>query len=161
MKKGFTLLELLLYVSIVGIVLFALTPLALNVIQMSVESSIQEEVYSSARYISERINYEIRNSTDVVVTATSITLTKTLAADNPTIITYSGSNVTIKRGAGTAGAINPTKSLVGNLVFTDYSGSGTKNVGYTMTIIRSFPLGARQEYDQSISLNSSAEVRGR
>ncbi len=161
MKKGFTLLELLLYVSIVGIVLFALTPLALNVIQMSVESSIQQELYSSARYISDRINYEIRNSTDVVVTPTSITLTKTLSADNPTVIAYSANNVTIKRGVGAATAINPTKSLVSDLTFTDYSGTGTDNVGYTLTLDRLVSVGTRQEYNQSLSLRSSAEVRGK
>lgn len=161
MKSGFTLIELILYVAIVGIVLMALIPMAWNVVEGGAKSGVQQEVYSTARYITERINYEIRNSTNITVTPpNSISLTKTLVADNPTIITFTSPDITIKRGAGATTIINSGKTIVSSLVFTDYSGANTKHVRYVLTVSDNYPAG-RQEFEQTVTVESSAEARGR
>src|SRR3990167_11538866 len=62
---GFTLIELILYVALITIILSAIVPFAWNTVQTGVKSAVQQEVNANARYISERIKYEIRNSTGI------------------------------------------------------------------------------------------------
>ena len=70
-QSGFTFIEIILYFALVAIVMSAIIPFAWNVIGGSVKSSIQQEVFANARYVSEIIKYEVRNSTGInSVTAT-------------------------------------------------------------------------------------------
>src|SRR3989344_7372816 len=64
-EKGFTLIELILYMALVSIVLTAIVPFAWNIIGGGVKSSAQQEVFSQARFVSERIKYEIRNASGI------------------------------------------------------------------------------------------------
>ena len=57
---GFTFIELILYVAIVTIILSALVPFAWSAIETGVKSAVKQEVNANARYLSERIKYEIR-----------------------------------------------------------------------------------------------------
>src|SRR3990167_6083350 len=101
--KGFTFIELILYVAIVTIILSAIVPFAWSAIETGVKSAVQQEVNANARYISERIKYEIRNSIGInSVAAASISLATSTPATNPTIIDLSLGNIRIKQGAGIA-----------------------------------------------------------
>src|SRR3990167_10720956 len=89
--RGFTFIEIILYVSIVSIILVALVPFAWNVIGGSVKSSAEQEVNSQARFISERIKYEVRNADGInSVAAASISLDPPGTSNDPTIIDLSG-----------------------------------------------------------------------
>lgn len=61
-NRGFTFIELILYVSIVTIILTAVIPFAWAIITSRTKSSTEQEVFSQARYVSERLKYEIRNA---------------------------------------------------------------------------------------------------
>ncbi len=77
-NKGFTFIELILYVAIVAIMMTALIPFAWNAIEGGVKSATEQEVFSQARYVSERIKYEVRNASSInSVTATQISLATT------------------------------------------------------------------------------------
>src|ERR1700683_242043 len=95
-KKGFTYIDLLLYIGLVVIILSALIPFAWNAIETGVKSTTEQEVFSNAQYISERLKYEIRNATGInSVSATQISLGMSISSTNPTIIGLSGGNLTI------------------------------------------------------------------
>lgn len=161
---GFTLLEVILYVAIVSIFLTALIPLAWNIIGGGVKNSAQQEVFSQARYVSERIKYEIRNADGInSISSSSISLDVATAANDPTIITLSGTNVTIKLGTADLVNLNSEDTKITSLAFTDYSDNiatgKTKHIQFTFTIDDNFGS-TRQEYDvPSYSVESSAEVR--
>lgn len=162
LQKGFTLIELLLYMGLVTIILSALIPFAWNIIEGGVKSSVQQEVFANGRYVSEIIKYEIRNSTGInsPVNPTSISLIKSVAADNPTIISLSSGKVTIKKGAATAVNLNSNDTTVTSLNFTDYTSldNKTKNIQVNFTIGTN-TTSTRSEYQQSYSIQTSAEVR--
>src|SRR6267154_1335652 len=100
-EKGFTFVETILYVSIVSIILTALIPFAWDIIETGNQSAVQQEVSSNARYISEEIKYQIRNASGInSVTSSSISLSETISAINPTVITWTAPNITIKQGVG-------------------------------------------------------------
>lgn len=159
---GFTLIEVILYTAIVSIFLTALIPFAWDVIGGGVKSSAQQEVSSQARFVSERIKYEIRNSTGInSVSATSISLSSSVAANNPTIIDLLGGNIRIKLGASSEVNLNSPDTKITSLTFTNYSSTenDTKHIQFTFTIDDNF-ASSRQEFDvPSYTVESSAEIR--
>ena len=160
-EKGFTFIELILYVAILTIILSALVPFAWNAVETGVKSAVQQEVNANARYISERIKYEIRNSTGInSVAATSISLATSTPATNPTIIDLSAGNIRIKQGAGSTMNLNSANTVVNSLTFTNYTSGNnkTKHIQFVMTVAASFAA-ARHEYQDSVVLESSAELR--
>ncbi len=160
--KGFTFIELILYISIVTIILSALVPFAWSAIQTGVKSSVQQEVNSNARYISEIIKYEIRRASGITsVTPTIISLTN-FSPDSTTVIEWNWAtgNVTIIKNGGVAVNLNSANTIPLSLIFTSYTSSDnkTKHIQFTLNIAADYGA-VRQEYQDSIVIKSSAEVR--
>ena len=167
--SGVTYIELILYVAIVGVLLGTLIPFALNVIGGGVKSATQQEVFSQARYISERLKYEIRSATAVGTSNFDVNLatdiTRQLSVTNPTngttiIKVTAAGNVTIQQGAGAAVNINSNDTKVTDLTFTNYSSSDlkTKHIGFTLSVESDY-TGSQQQYSETISLRSGSEMR--
>jgi hypothetical protein len=163
MEKGFTFIELILYVAILTTMLIALIPFAWNIIGGGVKSATQQEVFSNARYISERIKSEIRNATGInSVTSSQISLSTATVATNPTVIALSGNNITITQGAGSAVNLNSQNTRISSLTFTNYTSADTKSkhIQFVFTINAYYPnAGTRQEFNDSTTIEGSAEVR--
>ena len=49
---GFTLVEIILYVALLAIMMSAVLPIALQLINSGTKSGVTQEVYQSARYVS-------------------------------------------------------------------------------------------------------------
>ena len=160
-EKGFTFIELILYVAILTIILSALVPFAWNTVETGVKSAVQQEVNANTRYISERMKYEIRTATGInSVAVTSISLATSTPATNPTIIDLSAGNIRIKQGAGSTINLNSANTVINSLTFTNFTSGNlkTKHIQFVMTVAASFAA-ARQEYQDSVVVESSAEVR--
>lgn len=160
-RSGFTFIELLLYVALFGTMLSALVPFTWAGIQTGVKSMVQQEVNQNTRYISERIGYEIRNASGITsVSTNSATLSTFIPATNPTVITFSGGNLTITQGASPAAQLNSNNTTLSNFSFTNFSSgdSKTKHIQYKFTVSANFNSSA-QTYQDSTSIEESAEVR--
>src|SRR3989339_1661416 len=57
---GFTLIEVVLYVGIIGIGFGAVVPFAWSMIGNGAKSAVQQEVTGNARFVSEKIKREVR-----------------------------------------------------------------------------------------------------
>ena len=64
-KKGFTLIEFLIYISIVGFVIGALTLAGINVMHGRAEVRSMEEVEENGRFALQKITYLIRNANSI------------------------------------------------------------------------------------------------
>lgn len=159
-KRGFTLIELILYIAIISIVMGALIPFAWQVIRGSVKSATEQEISSQARFVSERIKYEIRNANSINSTsASSIDLNTDTNAT--TVIDLSGGKVRIKYGAGATVNLNSDDTNITTLTFTDYRSADGKaqNIQFSFTIDENF-ISGRQEYQAAAqTIEGSAEVR--
>lgn len=169
--RGFTLIELLLYVGIVAIVLSAIISFAWQVILSGSKSSQQQEVFATARYLSERVIYEIRNALDINVSSSNFNSNlannpgqklslHAASANDPTLIDVSNGKLRITQGSSAAVNLNSNDSKVTDLTFTNNSSGDakTKNISFTLTVQSAYS-GTRQEFTASVSLQSSAEVR--
>lgn len=161
--RGFTLIELILYVSVVTIIVTALVPFAWNIIGSGTKSAVQQEVYSQARFVSERIKFEIRNANDInSVTDTSIDLNTDL--DAKTVIDWSAGKIRISYGVSgnpPAVPLHSADTRVTTIKFTDNSSVDrkSKNISFSLTMDDNF-TGVRQEYKVApIRITGSAEVR--
>lgn len=157
-NSGFTLIEIILYVGIIAIIFAAIMSFALTVINNGSKSAVQQEVYSNARFISEKIKYEIRRASGITnVSANSITLTN-LAPDSSTVIDLVSGKVQINKNDSGAINLNSDGTTISDLSFTNntFVDNKTKNISFTLTVTAN---GVRQEYQSSISLRSSAEIR--
>lgn len=161
-ELGFTLIELLLYISIISLVVGFLVEYSWSIIESGIKSAYQEEVFSQARFLSERIKYEIRNASGInSVTSTSISLSEFSSSTNPTVITFSGGSVTITQGSGAATTLTSPTVTISNSTFTNNTSSDnkTKNISFNFTIQNS-NSSVRSEYQvPSFTVEGSAEIR--
>lgn len=163
-ERGFTFIEAILYVAIVSIMLTALIPFVWNIVEGGSKSAVQQEVSSNARFISERIKHEVRNSFGINnATNTQIVLCEASGNcnSNPTTITFSGNNVQINdKGAAIPVNLNSGDVIISGGSFTDNSsGDGkTKNVSFSFTVSQA-NTSSRQDFKSSVTVQSSAEVR--
>jgi type II secretory pathway pseudopilin PulG len=163
MNKGFTYIEMLLYVAILGLMLTTMVNFGLVMIGGSAKSSTNEEVSGNARFISEKIIYEIRNASNITAySSTSITLCTSFPSSPCTAtstIDFASGNIRINKGAGVI-QLNSTNTSITNFSFTDYrsADSKTKHVGFSFTANANFGS-TRQEYVKAIPVEGSGEVR--
>lgn len=162
-QKGFTLIELILYIAIVTILLNALVPFAWNMIEGGVKSATGQEVFTQGQYVADRITFEIRNASDInSVSSTQISLATANPATNPTIISLNAGVINLKQGSAPPIALNSANTTISSLNFTNYSSSdgNTKNIQFIFTIKANYSgAGTRQEYNASVQMEGSAEVR--
>lgn len=171
-NRGFTLIEIILYMSLLAILLAAFTPFMVQLIKGGEKASSGQDVYSTARYISERIKFELRNSNGVYTASSTFNanLATTTGAffsiigdspNNPTIFTVATSTgiLLISQGTSSSVALNPSSTIVSNLTFSNYSSADgkSKNFGFTLTVENS--TGKGQEYEASTTIVGSAEIR--
>ena len=163
-SNGFTFIEAILYVTIVSVMPTALIPFAWDMIEGGVKSSVQQEVSSNARNISERIKYEIRNATGINSTSCGITdktfsLVNNNSSLNPTVITYTSPNITIKQGAGATINLNSADVVISNFSCTqNTSGTLSKNISVGFTVSQA-NTGPRADFKSTIAVSTSAELR--
>ena len=170
--KGFTLLELLLYLGIFSVIITAVVYFAWNVIYGGVKSTRLNEVSYSARYSAERIKYEIRNSSGITTGSsnfgvnlaatpgTKLTLTSATPARNPIVIDVTSGTLRITLDTNPVANLTPTNITVTNLVFTNNSSgdSKTKNISFALTLESN--IVSPGQVKQSVNLESAAEIRG-
>ena len=162
-RRGFTFIELILYISILTIMLSAIIPFAWDVIGSGRKSATQQEVNSQARYISERIKYEIRNATNVNVLGNNIIIFSTsIPSTNPTYIAKSVNNdLSIIQGSGNPWVkLHSANTTISKWFVSNFSSSDgkTKNIQFKFTVNSAFGS-QNQMYKASSSIQSSAEVR--
>jgi len=171
-NRGFTFIELILYVSIVTIMLTAIIPFAWNIIGSGAKSGTQQEVFSQARYVSERIKWEIRSASGINAgvsnfdvnlannSSQKLQLAETSPVNTLDINVTTAGLVQLDPGNDVAYTINSTDTKVTDLTFTNYTSADnkTKHIGFTLTIILNYS-GSRQEFKETVTLRSSAEVR--
>lgn len=163
-QSGFTLLELLLYISIISIVLLVFG-LFLNLILASrVKNQAIFEVESQGAQIITQMSQIIRNS-DVInspasgASASSLSLNTYDASKNPTVFDLSSGQIRIKEGAAAVKNLSSTKITASALTFKNLSLASTPGIitfQFTLTFINS---SGRNEYSYVKTFYGSGSLR--
>lgn len=122
--RGFTLLELLIYIAILSGLMIVSTNMFISLSRGQGQTQAKSEVDTSIRFATELLRQDLKNATAVSTPAAGVpnsTLTLTrIIATVPTTIIYDVSGGALRRKEGAATAVNITNSniTVGTPTFT-------------------------------------------
>lgn len=134
-KKGFTFIELIIYVAILGIIATSLIAFAWNVVYVRLKAQAQREVTQNMRYITDKIIYEVKNAESFSVdNVNKVTIVSNDSNRNPVVIDFLDGK--IRLGYGLSGECNSTNPcvisgkniVITNLEFRDYTLSGQESM---------------------------------
>lgn len=160
---GYTLIELLMYVTILGSLLLTLTYFFAQAAESRVKNQSITEVNDQAADAMDTITQTIRNATSITspaagASSSSLTLVVPTGSLSPTIFNLNGTTLQITEGAGAAVALTNSKVQITSLTFRNLTRTGTGGVvqvTFTLSRINSFN---RHEYDYQKTFTSTAEV---
>ncbi|KKR78338.1 MAG: hypothetical protein UU23_C0001G0102 [Candidatus Curtissbacteria bacterium GW2011_GWA1_40_9] len=138
LKKGFTLIELIMYMALMSIFLVVLSELFLSILEVRKESEATSGVEQDARYILSRLYYDLNRASSITTPATPGSSSSTLVAiisGDTNSYSASGGNLTLTNNAGTNN-LNSSASSISNLNFQKIGASGigqTVKIDFTLT----------------------------
>lgn len=160
---GYTLIELLLYISMVSILLFSITSFFSVTIESRIKNQSIAEVNDQGAAVVDYISRTVRNATSISSpaaggTGTSLTLVVPTGANSPTVFNLNGTTLQVKEGTAAAVSLTSSDVQVTNLTFKNLTLSGTSgNVQVSITLSRTNPAG-KNIYDYQRTFTTSAEV---
>ena len=146
-KRGFTLMELLLYMGLLAIFLLVLTQVFLSSLDSLLESQANSTVEQDSRFIFSRLNYDLAQADSLSTptlgqTSSSLVLTR---SGGQLTFSLQGNNLVITDSTGTY-QLNSYATDVTNISFTRLGNSGGKNSMQVAFTIKSKTLkGATEE----------------
>lgn len=164
MNRGFTLIEFLIYIAIVGTVLLATGAIGFNVLFGKAKLMAIEEVSQNARFTMERIAMSVRNAETIqspVPGASDSVLALKMAdkTKNPTSFVLSNGSLQIKEGPGAFVSLTSSETMVTALQFSNISYPNTPGtIRIQMTLQYTNPSN-RPEYRFSKTFYTTATVR--
>lgn len=140
MKKGYSLIEILIYMALLGIFLFGLTQLFVSSLDLNIESEANSSVEQDGRFILSRFRYDFLQASSINSPgshgASGILLQLTASGVNYTYAVADG-NLTVSDGVNSY-QLNSSRSLVSDINFLRLGNIGGKNtitVSFTLTSI--------------------------
>ena len=159
-KNGFTLLEIIIYTALVGMVLTSVVYISQIAFQVRGKTRNALLVEENMRYAMTLITNYIRNANSVESpsageTSGTLNLGFSDVAKNPTIITTALGKIIISEGASDAIPITVDDVEVTNLQFTRISGTpATVLIALTGQVRNALP-----KYNYTVSLQNTAVIR--
>jgi prepilin-type N-terminal cleavage/methylation domain-containing protein len=161
-QKGFTLIELILYIALISIFMTGAVYFAWDVIYGREKVFQQQIVEQSANIALSRIGYEIRNATDIQsVSDTQLILDNDGSFTTIELNELSGDRLQITVGGLGPYFLTPNQVRVTNSnIFENLSSTGddSKSVGVTLTVEQG-QAAVPGQYEASVTLQSSIELK--
>ncbi len=159
LQRGFTLVELLVYMGIFTILLAIFIQMFGNLMDTQLESSATSSVSVDVKYILARFGYDMSQSQIVTSPAPGVSSSTLQLVENGTTVTYASSsgNLTLTNANGTD-QLNGSDTSISNLSFTPLgSSSGKLSVKMSFTITsKTIRTG---NHTQSENIHTTVELR--
>lgn len=164
-QKGFTLVEMVLYVALCSIILVSLSGFLSFLLESRVRSQAINEVNQQGFQVMHLITQTIRNGRSIEVpltgvTASTLSLTTPNALLNPTVFSLSSTTVMISEGGKPAIPLTNSRIAVTGLSFQNVSSAlsieKSIKISFTVTYVN---RSGRGEYVYSKAFNGSAILR--
>jgi Tfp pilus assembly protein PilW len=161
---GYTLIELLLYVALVGILLSAVTVFFGMTADARLKNQTISEVNEQGMYALDYIAQTVRNANSITQPAigangSQLTVTVPTSALSPTVFSLANGVLQVKEGTSTAISLTGSKTQVSVLTFTNLSRAGTSGIVQISLTLNRINNGGRNEYDYQRTFTTSAGMR--
>ena len=135
-KRGFTLIEIIIYMALLSIFLLTLTDIFVSILDVQLESDATSAVEQDGRFLLSRLAYDINRASAITtpgaIGSSSNTLVMTIGTDTYTYL-LSGNNFQLRVNAGTPDNLNSSESAISSPTFQKIANSA---VGGTKETIR-------------------------
>lgn len=163
-SRGFTLLELLLYVSLATIMLLATALFLSLLLESRVKNQTIAEVEQQGAQVMQTVTQTLRNATALTapargVSSSSLSLTTLTAANNPTVFSLSGGVIHITKGAASTVPLTNSRIIASGLVFSNLSRLGTPGVVHVQFTLSAVNTTGRNEYNYRRTFYGDASLR--
>lgn len=162
--RGFTLVELLLYVAIASIIILTTSLFFASLLESRVKNQSIAEVEQQGVYVMQLITQTVRNAALIIspaegASAGTLSADTITAGNNPTVFDLSAGTIRMKEGAAAVVPLTNTRLSGSGLTFQNLSRTGTPGtirIQFTLTHLN--PEG-RYEYAFAKSFTGSATLR--
>lgn len=163
-RRGFTLLEVVLYSAIVSLIVFSITTSLVILLQTREKSQTLLNLKEEGSHVLQTIVRSIENARGINSpaaggSAATLSLTMTNGAANPTVFQQSGGAMMISEGSGGNVSLTSSKMIISNLTFTNVSAAGTPGIIRVQFTITHHNPNSQYEYAASETFYSSASLR--
>lgn len=150
-QKGFTLIEVLIYIAVSAVMIVVVVGFARELLKVRNKITIVSKVEQNARYAMSRMVKEIREAQDVeVLDQNTIILQAADVNRNPVIFDLGNGILYMKEGAGDLIAITGNDVKVGEVLFEDRTTPNSADI-IKITLLITHP-------DTNLSPDSQASV---
>ena len=135
-QKGFTLIELVIYMGIFCLLMVVMLQLLTAIFDVQLESQSTSAVSQDGRFILNRLTYDINNSINVISPTIGNQGTSLVISDGNVTYTYQllNGNLTLTNNiTGTKDQLNSVNTSLSNLNFLTLSDTSAQNKTVTMS----------------------------
>ncbi len=164
-QKGFTLVEMVLYVSLCSIILLSSSMLLSSLLGSRIRNQTINEVNQQGFQVIQLVTQTIRNSRSIQVptigvSSSTLSITTGNALVNPTVFWVSSSTFMIQEGGKTPITLTNSRVVVSSLSFQNISSasSSEKIIKISFTVDYNNQSG-KPEYSYTKTFNGSATLR--
>lgn len=165
--SGFTLIEIILYIGLSGLLLSAIFPFSMNLFEMFARADAERETAVAARSIAEEIVSGIRSAggidreSSVFGVDDGRLVLDRVGTSDQTVMDVSDGIIRFRTGAADPVPIHRSSVRVTRLVFDDRSSDdrSTQHVDFSFTVETADSGSKSDEYRSDIRIDAGAEVR--
>lgn len=163
-QTGYTLIELLLYVAMIGVLLSAVAYFFGAAAEARVKNQTVSEVDTQGTYVMDYMAETIRNATSVSsptigTSGSSLTLVVPVGSLSPTVFSLSSGTIQVKEGTGAAASLTSDDVVITSFTVKNLSRSGTTGIVQISFTLNRVNASNRSEYDYSRTFTTSVGVR--
>ena len=165
-QKGFTILEFVIYVALLGIVVTSAAMFAMHFTITQMKAATYAKASRNAQFAMARIESEVAQATSINVGSSTfgsnpglLTLVTATGGTNPTVFAVSGGQLTVQQGAGSAVPLTDPSMTVEEFTLENLIPNGRAQ--YIRVHIKvTIPAGnAFQDVSASVNLDTTVHVR--
>ncbi len=164
MNKGFTLIEMIVYIAILGVMAVSMTRFVGLLSEARLKNQVALEVEQQGSQAMRLITQTVRNASSITSptagnSASSVTLVVPTPALSPTIFGQTGNALYIKEGAGANVSLTNSRVVLSGLSFQNLTPSGASSalrIVFTLTYVNAT---SKQIYNYSRTFRSTAILR--
>lgn len=162
-QRGFTLVELLLYLALSVVMLSVLGGIGINVLSSSMQAHAEEELYYNALWVTHSISAALDSAVSIespVLGATSTTLVLTMEdpEKSPTVFTQSGDVITVQEGSANPMQLSGEDVMV-TLQFTNVTPADASGSVALMLQLESFSEISRTDTFASSTFKTTFSIK--
>jgi Tfp pilus assembly protein PilW len=166
-RKGFTLIELILYIGLTSIIVVAVLNVMMTVVGTREKTQVMSFVQQELRFTMDRIEAAVRDAINIDTGNSTfandhgvLSLAMSGVSVHPTTFAWSGSGVRVQEGTGNYTALTSSGIIVEMVRFTNLSAGGTHGtVKIKLHATDAVAGSADKTYADAMTLESSVSLR--